>query len=88
MLMNLSEATDVVKGLLRTYCLRTNVDRGDTCAQRALFLMTCAQKCAKNFACVHGTCTVLIDCFPYWTRPTFSASCMAVCRGWKEAIGF
>ena len=60
--MNLSEATDVVKGMLHIYCLRTNVDCGDICAQRAHFLMTCAQ----NFECVHGTCPVLIDFFPYW----------------------
>ena len=68
MLMNLSEATDVVvKGMLHTYCLRTNVDRGDIRAQRAHFFMICAQKCAQNFECVHGTCPVLIDSFPYWS---------------------
>ena len=67
MLMNLSEATDVVKGMLHTYCLRTNVDRGDTCAQRAVFLVDFAQKCAQNVACVHRTCPVLIDFFPYWS---------------------
>ena len=65
MLMNLSEATDVVKGMLHTYCLLTNVDRGDICAQRAHFLMTCAQKCAQNLECMHGTCPVLIDFFPF-----------------------
>ena len=66
MLMNLSEITDVAKGMLHTYFLRTNIDRGDICAQRPHFLMTCAQKCAQNFECVHGTCSVLIDFFPYW----------------------
>ena len=64
--MNLSEATGIVKGMLHTYCLRTNVNRGDICAQRAHFLMTCEQKCAQNVECVHGTCPVLINFFPYW----------------------
>ena len=66
MLMNLSEATDAVEGMLHTYCLRTNVDRGDICAQRVHFIMICAQKCAQHFECVHGTCPVFIDFFPYW----------------------
>ena len=66
MLMNLSEATDVVKGMLHSYCLRTNVDPGDICEQRAHFFMICAQKCAQNFECVHETCPVLFDFFPYW----------------------
>ena len=50
MLINLSEATDVVKGMLHTYCLCANVDHGDICAQRADFLMTCAQKCARDMS--------------------------------------
>ena len=65
MLMNLSEATDVVKGMLHTSFLRTNVDLGDIFAQRTHFLMICAQKSVLNFECVHGTCPVLIDFFPY-----------------------
>ena len=72
MLMNLSEATDVVKGMPHSHCLCTNVDHGDICAQRAHFLITCAQKYAKNFECVHGTCPVLIDFFPYWIHSDLS----------------
>ena len=78
MLMNLSKTTDVVKGMLNTYCLRTNVDRGDICAQRAHFLMIFAQKCAQNFECVHGTCPVLIDFFPYWMLTYFDINRCAV----------
>ena len=64
--MKQSEATNVVEGMIHAYCLCTNVVRGDICAQRADFSMTCAPKCAQNFECVHGTCPVLIDFIPYW----------------------
>ena len=63
MLMNLSEATDIVKRMLHTYCLHTSIDHGDIFAQRAHFHMTCAQKYAQNFECLHKTYTVLIDYF-------------------------
>ena len=38
------------------------------CAQRAHFLMTCAQ----NFECVHGTCPILIDFLPCWVHRDLS----------------
>ena len=66
MMMNLSEATDIVKGMLHTYCLCTEVDCGDICAHRTHLLMTCKQRCSQNFESVHGTCPVVIDFFPYW----------------------
>ena len=48
MLMNLFEATDVVKGMLHTYFLRTNLDLRDICAQRAHFFNDlCTKVCTK-----------------------------------------
>ena len=56
MVLNLSEATDIVEGMQHT-CLRTNEARGNICEQRAHFLMTSIE----NFECVNRTCPVLID---------------------------
>ena len=64
MLMKLSEATYIVEGMIHTYFLCTNVVHGDICVERAQFFITCAQ----NFECVHGTCPVFIDFFPYWSK--------------------
>ena len=41
-----------------TFIVYTNVDCGDICAQRAHFLMTCAQKC--GVCC--GYVVVVVDC--------------------------
>ena len=49
MLMNLSEATDIVKGMLHTYCLPTNVYHWSVCAQGVHLLMPCVKVLISSF---------------------------------------